>query len=197
MPTHVPYGGYYNRPQRDEDTLLTHVGPGTPCGEYLRRYWHPFLLSSELKDLPVAVRLLGEDLVVFRDKSGRLGLLHRHCAHRGASLEFGIRRSAASAAAITAGTSTSTARSSTRPPSRSRAASSRTSARAPTRSASCTASSSPTWARRSDAGVPGLRQLRLSRGQPARRFKITCRATGCRSSRTPPTRSTTRSCTRS
>jgi len=86
----LAYGGYYNRPQQNDDTLLTHVGPGTPCGEYLRRYWHPFLLSSELKDLPVAVRLLGEDLVAFRDKSGRLGLLHRNCAHRGASLEFGI-----------------------------------------------------------------------------------------------------------
>jgi nitrite reductase/ring-hydroxylating ferredoxin subunit len=86
----LPYGGYYNRPQTGDDTLLTHVGPGTPCGEYLRRYWHPFLLSSELKDLPIAVRLLGEDLVAFRDKSGRLGLLHRYCPHRGASLEFGI-----------------------------------------------------------------------------------------------------------
>ncbi len=86
----VPYGGYYNRTQTGDDTLLTHVGPGTPCGEYMRRYWHPFLLSSELEDLPVAVRLLGEDLVAFRDRSGRLGLLHRNCAHRGASLEFGI-----------------------------------------------------------------------------------------------------------
>jgi nitrite reductase/ring-hydroxylating ferredoxin subunit len=90
MRTNVPYSGYYNRPPRDEDGLLTRVGPGTPCGEYLRRYWHPFMLSSELKDLPVAVRLLGEDLVLFRDKSGRVGLLHRHCAHRGTSLEFGI-----------------------------------------------------------------------------------------------------------
>jgi len=86
----VPYGGYYNRPPQGDDTLLTHVGPGTPCGEYMRRYWQPFLIASELKDLPKAVRLLGEDLVVFRDGSGRLGLLHRHCAHRGASLEFGI-----------------------------------------------------------------------------------------------------------
>jgi phenylpropionate dioxygenase-like ring-hydroxylating dioxygenase large terminal subunit len=85
-----PFGGYYNRIPHNDDTLLTHVGPGTPCGEYMRRYWQPFLLASELKDLPIAVRLLGEDLVVFRDKSGRLGLLHRNCAHRGASLEFGI-----------------------------------------------------------------------------------------------------------
>jgi nitrite reductase/ring-hydroxylating ferredoxin subunit len=90
MSTHAPFSGYYNRPEHDEDTLLTRVGPRTPCGEYLRRYWHPFMLAAELKDLPVAVRLLGEDLVIFRDKSGRVGLLHRQCAHRGASLEFGI-----------------------------------------------------------------------------------------------------------
>ena len=86
----LPYSGYYNRPLQGNDPLLTEVGPGTPGGEYLRRYWHPFMLASELGELPVAVRLLGEDLVVFRDKSGRLGLLHKHCAHRGVSLEFGI-----------------------------------------------------------------------------------------------------------
>lgn len=86
----APFSGYYNRAPQVEESLLTRVGPGTPCGEYLRRYWHPFMLVSELGDLPVAVRLLGEDLVVFRDRSRRLGLLHRHCAHRGASLEFGI-----------------------------------------------------------------------------------------------------------
>ena len=90
MRTNVPYSGYYSRPPRDEDSLLTAVGPGTPCGEYLRRYWHPFMLSSELKDLPLPVRLLGEDLVLFRDKSATIGLLHKHCAHRGTSLEFGI-----------------------------------------------------------------------------------------------------------
>ena len=84
------FSGYYNRPLADDDDHLTHVGPGTPCGEYLRRYWHPFLVASELRDLPRTVRLLGEDLVVFRDWSGRLGLLHRQCAHRGASLEFGL-----------------------------------------------------------------------------------------------------------
>lgn len=85
-----PYNGYYLKPVPEDDFLLTNVGPGTPCGEYLRRYWHPFLLSSEVKDLPVATKLLGEELVVFRDKSGRLGLLHKYCAHRGVSLEFGI-----------------------------------------------------------------------------------------------------------
>lgn len=84
------YNGYHNRPPTDNDPFLTQVGPGTPGGEYLRRYWHPFMLASELAELPIALRLLGEDLVVFRDKAGRLGLLHKHCAHRGVSLEFGI-----------------------------------------------------------------------------------------------------------
>jgi nitrite reductase/ring-hydroxylating ferredoxin subunit len=84
------YSGYYHRPPAMSDTRLMEVGPGTAAGEYLRRFWHPFLLSSELQDLPVSVRLLGEDLVVFRDRGGRLGLLHKHCIHRGASLEFGI-----------------------------------------------------------------------------------------------------------
>ena len=85
-----PFSGYYNRPSQNDDSFLTHVGPGTPCGEYMRRYWQPFLIAAELDELPIAVRLLGEDLVVFRDKSGRLGLLHKHCIHRGVSLEFGI-----------------------------------------------------------------------------------------------------------
>ena len=62
-----PFSGYHNRPAPNDDSFITQVGPGTPGGEYLRRYWHPFLLASELKDLPVPVRLLGEDLVVFRE----------------------------------------------------------------------------------------------------------------------------------
>jgi nitrite reductase/ring-hydroxylating ferredoxin subunit len=85
-----PYGGYYQQPTAPNDDYLTQVGPGTPGGEYLRRFWHPFLIASELNDTPKAVRLLGEDLVLFRDQGGRLGLLHRHCIHRGTSLEFGI-----------------------------------------------------------------------------------------------------------
>lgn len=90
MAANSPYSGYYQTPREDDDTLLTDVRREAPCGEYLRRYWHPFMLAGELDDLPVAVRLLGEDLVVFRDGAGRLGLLHRHCLHRGTSLEFGI-----------------------------------------------------------------------------------------------------------
>ena len=85
-----PYSGYYKREVPAEDPELTHVGPGTVCGEYLRRYWQPVAMSNEISDLPIAIRILGEDLVIFRDQSDRIGLLHRHCAHRGASLEFGI-----------------------------------------------------------------------------------------------------------
>ena len=84
------FQGYHQVRDAREDAELTHVGPGTPCGEYLRRFWQPVAMSEELGDLPRVVRILGEDLVLFRDGSGRPGLLHRHCAHRGASLEYGI-----------------------------------------------------------------------------------------------------------
>ena len=84
------FQGYHRVRDAREDAELTHVGPGTPGGEYLRRYWQPVAMSEELGDLPRVVRILGEDLVLFRDGSGRPGLLHRHCAHRGASLEYGI-----------------------------------------------------------------------------------------------------------
>ncbi len=85
----VPYGGYLHNQAPSEDAELTHVGPGTPAGEWFRRFWLPVLVSDELKDLPVAVRILSEDLVVFRDRSGQIGLLELHCSHRGTSLEFG------------------------------------------------------------------------------------------------------------
>ncbi|MGD9951042.1 MAG: Rieske 2Fe-2S domain-containing protein [Burkholderiales bacterium] len=58
-------------------------------GEYFRRFWQPVCLSSQLRELPLAIKILGEELVAFRDKSGRVGLLNRHCSHRGTSLEFG------------------------------------------------------------------------------------------------------------
>ncbi len=85
-----PYGLYHRRQVPREDAELTHVGPATPCGEYLRRFWQPVAMASEAGELPVAIRILGEDLVLFRDKSGRVGLLERHCCHRGTSLEYGI-----------------------------------------------------------------------------------------------------------
>jgi phenylpropionate dioxygenase-like ring-hydroxylating dioxygenase large terminal subunit len=84
------YGGYHHREVPSEDTSLTHVGPNTPCGEYLRRHWQPICFSDELNDLPLRVTILGEDLVVFRDQSGAVGLLELHCPHRGTSLEFGL-----------------------------------------------------------------------------------------------------------
>src|SRR5438477_11468338 len=77
---------------KEDNELLTRVGAGTPMVKLLRKYWIPVMLSGELpqKDgAPMRVRLLGEDLIVFRDTSGRAGLLADHCAHRGASLFFG------------------------------------------------------------------------------------------------------------
>ncbi len=76
--------------QDNED--LTRVGPGTLMGELLRRYWMPFLLPEELPAPdcpPLRTRLLGEDLIAFRDTSGRLGLLDRYCPHRRVDLFFG------------------------------------------------------------------------------------------------------------
>ncbi len=82
--------GYERRDVPEPDAELTRVGPGTLCGEWLRRSWQPIALAGELGETPLALRVLGEDLVLFRDRAGRLGLLHRHCSHRGASLEYGI-----------------------------------------------------------------------------------------------------------
>ena len=74
-----------------ENDLLTQVGPGTPAGTLFRRYWHPVALSRELPEgaAPLAVRLLGEDLTLFRDEFGRLGLLGLHCSHRRSDLSYG------------------------------------------------------------------------------------------------------------
>ncbi|MCH8346619.1 MAG: aromatic ring-hydroxylating dioxygenase subunit alpha [Chloroflexi bacterium] len=76
----------------EENELLTRTGPGSPMGDLLRRFWLPFLLPEELPAPdcpPVRVRLMGEELVAFRDTSGRIGLLDSHCPHRLASLFFG------------------------------------------------------------------------------------------------------------
>jgi 5,5'-dehydrodivanillate O-demethylase len=74
---------------KEENESLTRVGPGTPAGEMLRRYWHPIAFVNELKARPLRRRILGEDLVLFRDEQNRLGLLALRCSHRGTSLEFG------------------------------------------------------------------------------------------------------------
>ncbi|MGH7335692.1 MAG: Rieske 2Fe-2S domain-containing protein [Candidatus Rokuibacteriota bacterium] len=75
----------------EQNKLLTQVGAGTPMGELLRRYWMPIAAVAELADRPTKpVRLLGEELVLYRDKGGTYGLLDRHCAHRRADLSYGI-----------------------------------------------------------------------------------------------------------
>ena len=84
-----PYSGYHHRDVPEDDRELTRVGPGTPAGEYLRRFWQPVLVTWQLKDRPVAITRLGEELVAFRDKSGRIGLVEAHCPHRGTSFEYG------------------------------------------------------------------------------------------------------------
>lgn len=77
---------------KELNELLTRTGPGTTMGGFLRRYWLPALLSEELPAPdcpPVQVRLLGEELVAFRDSNGRIGLMEEHCLHRGTSLFYG------------------------------------------------------------------------------------------------------------
>ena len=75
----------------EQSKLITETGEGAPAGELLRRYWQPAALSDELAGpRPVRpVRLLGRDMVLFRDSTGQLGLLDRDCPHRGADLAFG------------------------------------------------------------------------------------------------------------
>jgi 5,5'-dehydrodivanillate O-demethylase len=75
----------------ERNEQLTKVGPGSPMGELLRRYWYPVAFTTDLEDFPTKkVRLLGEDLVLFRDGQDRLGLLQEHCLHRRASLVYGV-----------------------------------------------------------------------------------------------------------
>ena len=102
------YAGYETRLSEHPDEELTQVGPETPCGEYLRRFWHPVYLTNDLCDLPVALKILGEELVLFRDLSGTLGLVHKRCPHRQASLEYGKCEEHGIRCCITAGTSTPT-----------------------------------------------------------------------------------------
>jgi phthalate 4,5-dioxygenase len=75
----------------EQNERVVRVGPGTPCGTLQRHYWQPVALSEELvPERPLrAIRVLGQDLVLFRDEAGRLGLLDRDCPHRGADLAFG------------------------------------------------------------------------------------------------------------
>ncbi len=74
---------------RAENETLSRVGPGTPMGEVFRRYWLPVGVSDDLKSKPTFVRVLGEDLVLYRDRGGQVGLLGALCAHRRANLCLG------------------------------------------------------------------------------------------------------------
>jgi nitrite reductase/ring-hydroxylating ferredoxin subunit len=83
-------GTGYGRRAPSYDARLTEVGRGTPMGEALRRYWQPIASSSALtSDVPHRTRILGEDLIVFRDGNGRAGVVFERCAHRGSSLFYG------------------------------------------------------------------------------------------------------------
>ncbi len=76
---------------QEANDLITRTGPKDPCGKLMRMYWQPAALVDELQGpRPVKpVKLLGENLVLFRDEQDRYGLIDRHCAHRGADLAFG------------------------------------------------------------------------------------------------------------
>ena len=75
----------------EQNKLLTQVGPGTPTGELMRRYWHPIAGSAEMRENPTkGVRILGEDLVLYKDRSGGLGLIQESCPHRRVNLLYGI-----------------------------------------------------------------------------------------------------------
>lgn len=85
----VDTGTGYGRAPSSYNARLTEVGPGTPMGEALRRYWHPVASSVGLtSDLPHRTKVLGEDLIVFRDGAGRAGVVYERCAHRGSSLYY-------------------------------------------------------------------------------------------------------------
>ncbi len=77
--------------KEDQNRALMQTAAGTPMGELMRRYWHPIAAAGALDETPIMpVRLLSEDLVLYRDRGGAYGLLELHCAHRRADLSYGI-----------------------------------------------------------------------------------------------------------
>ncbi|MBT2494786.1 aromatic ring-hydroxylating dioxygenase subunit alpha [Microbacterium sp. ISL-59] len=85
MDTGTAYGLRLGQPLNE----LAQVGPGTPYGEVLRRYWHPVAKVEDATTRPISLQVLGEELVLFRTRKGKAGLLHPRCIHRGASLFYG------------------------------------------------------------------------------------------------------------
>jgi nitrite reductase/ring-hydroxylating ferredoxin subunit len=86
---HVDEGTAYGRKPAQPNKLLTEVGPRTPMGELFRRYWQPVATSAQATTRPKKVKVLGEDLILFRDRKGRPGLLYPRCMHRGTTLFYG------------------------------------------------------------------------------------------------------------
>jgi nitrite reductase/ring-hydroxylating ferredoxin subunit len=84
------YDAYNSARDLKEDAELTRVGRGTPGGEFHRRFWNVVAFEQDVTDLPLKVRILGEDLVLFRTGAGEYGLVEQRCSHRGASLEYGV-----------------------------------------------------------------------------------------------------------
>jgi nitrite reductase/ring-hydroxylating ferredoxin subunit len=85
----IDEGTAYGRRPGLTNHELTDTAPGTKMGNLLRRYWHPIGLAGDATEQPKAIRVLGEDLILFRDKQGRPGLLYPRCAHRGTTLYYG------------------------------------------------------------------------------------------------------------
>ncbi len=85
------FKGYAQSQPAAADEEIARIAPGTPAGEYLRRFWHPVYIAEELGELPEAIKILGEELVLFRygEQRDQIGLVHKHCLHRRASLEYG------------------------------------------------------------------------------------------------------------
>src|SRR6476646_2858031 len=82
-------GRAYGRTKATPDEAIIHCGPGTRGGELLRRYWQPVALSRDATNLPKLVKLLDEELILYRSKSGTPGLLYPRCMHRGTNLVYG------------------------------------------------------------------------------------------------------------
>ena len=83
------FRGYNQSKPPKSDETITQTGSGTPGGEYLRRYWHPVALTSDISTTPLQIRILGEDLVIFKTTENKIGLVHKNCPHRRASLVYG------------------------------------------------------------------------------------------------------------
>ena len=76
-----------------DNELITRVSPGTPMGDLMRRYWQPIAASAELDDSPFRtkeVTIMGEELVLYKDRKGKLGLIERYCSHRRVNLAIGV-----------------------------------------------------------------------------------------------------------